>query len=48
MQRHANRGIIPRTIKYIFLQKQTKQIDVTLSYFQIYEEQGYDLLDAEN
>lgn len=47
-EHYADRGIIPRTLSYIFAKRQNKKIDVTLSYFQIYEEQGYDLLDAEN
>jgi kinesin family protein 6/9 len=47
-ENYSDRGIIPRTISYIFSKRRDKRINVTLSYFQIYEEHGYDLLDAEN
>lgn len=47
-ERYSDRGIIPRTLSYIFeqLQKDTSKIYTThVSYLEIYNECGYDLLD---
>ncbi|XP_049747280.1 kinesin-like protein KIF6 isoform X1 [Elephas maximus indicus] len=47
-ERYTDRGIIPRTLSYIFeqLQKDSSKIYTThISYLEIYNECGYDLLD---
>ncbi|XP_077198055.1 kinesin-like protein KIF6 isoform X3 [Paroedura picta] len=47
-ERYSDRGIIPRTLSYIFeqLQKDTSKVYTThISYLEIYNECGYDLLD---
>lgn len=47
-ERYADRGIIPRALSYIFgrIQKQTThQINVSVSYLEIYNNDGFDLLD---
>lgn len=47
-ERYQDRGIIPRTISYIFdLQKKRTdmQINISISYIEIYNNDGYDLLD---
>ncbi|KAM4835055.1 kinesin-like protein KIF6 isoform 1-T1 [Thomomys bottae] len=47
-ERYSDRGIIPRTLSYIFeqLQKDSSKIYTThISYLEIYNECGYDLLD---
>uniref|UniRef100_A0A2K6EY16 Kinesin family member 6 n=1 Tax=Propithecus coquereli TaxID=379532 RepID=A0A2K6EY16_PROCO len=47
-ERYSDRGIIPRTLSYIFeqLQKDGSKIYTThISYLEIYNECGYDLLD---
>ncbi|XP_045642252.1 kinesin-like protein KIF6 isoform X5 [Ursus americanus] len=47
-ERYSDRGIIPRTLSYIFeqLQKDGSTIHTTqISYLEIYNECGYDLLD---
>ncbi|NXY42089.1 KIF6 protein, partial [Ceuthmochares aereus] len=47
-ERYSDRGIIPRTLSYIFdqLQKDTSKVYTThVSYLEIYNECGYDLLD---
>uniref|UniRef100_A0A8C4KZ94 Kinesin-like protein n=1 Tax=Equus asinus TaxID=9793 RepID=A0A8C4KZ94_EQUAS len=47
-ERYSDRGIIPRTLSYIFeqLQKDSGKIYTThISYLEIYNECGYDLLD---
>ncbi|KAM5262645.1 kinesin-like protein KIF6 [Ctenodactylus gundi] len=47
-ERYKERGIIPRTLSYIFeqLQKDSSKIYTThISYLEIYNECGYDLLD---
>ncbi|XP_036907915.1 kinesin-like protein KIF6 isoform X1 [Sturnira hondurensis] len=47
-ERYRDRGIIPRTLSYIFeqLQKDSSKIYTThISYLEIYNECGYDLLD---
>ncbi|XP_031203661.1 kinesin-like protein KIF6 [Mastomys coucha] len=47
-ERYSDRGIIPRTLSYIFeqLQKDSSNIYTThISYLEIYNECGYDLLD---
>ncbi|NXL76579.1 KIF6 protein, partial [Leptocoma aspasia] len=47
-ERYSDRGIIPRTLSYIFdqLQKDSNKVYTThISYLEIYNECGYDLLD---
>ncbi|XP_054251294.1 LOW QUALITY PROTEIN: kinesin-like protein KIF6 [Indicator indicator] len=47
-ERYSDRGIIPRTLSYVFnkLQKDSSKIYTThVSYLEIYNECGYDLLD---
>ncbi|NXL02953.1 KIF6 protein, partial [Mesembrinibis cayennensis] len=47
-ERYGDRGIIPRTLSYIFdqLQKDSSKVYTThVSYLEIYNECGYDLLD---
>ncbi|XP_003789215.1 kinesin-like protein KIF6 [Otolemur garnettii] len=47
-ERYSDRGIIPRTLSYVFeqLQKDSSKIYTThISYLEIYNECGYDLLD---
>uniref|UniRef100_A0A7N9CWH9 Kinesin-like protein n=1 Tax=Macaca fascicularis TaxID=9541 RepID=A0A7N9CWH9_MACFA len=47
-ERYSDRGIIPRTLSYIFeqLQKDSSKMYTThISYLEIYNECGYDLLD---
>ncbi|XP_071595475.1 kinesin-like protein KIF6 isoform X2 [Heliangelus exortis] len=47
-ERYSDRGIIPRTLSYIFeqLQKDSSKVYTThVSYLEIYNECGYDLLD---
>ncbi len=47
-ERYADRGIIPRTLSYIFSKAQkdtTQKLKVSISYLEIYNEAGYDLLD---
>ncbi|XP_013926404.1 PREDICTED: kinesin-like protein KIF6 [Thamnophis sirtalis] len=47
-ERYSDRGIIPRTLSYIFqrLQKDISKVYTThISYLEIYNECGYDLLD---
>lgn len=47
-ERYSDRGIIPRTLSYIFSQaaKDTStKTKVNISYLEIYNESGYDLLD---
>uniref|UniRef100_A0A7N4PLR9 Kinesin family member 6 n=1 Tax=Sarcophilus harrisii TaxID=9305 RepID=A0A7N4PLR9_SARHA len=47
-ERYSDRGIIPRTLSYIFeqLQKDSRKMYTThVSYLEIYNECGYDLLD---
>nr|XP_047936046.1 kinesin-like protein KIF6 isoform X2 [Anser cygnoides] len=47
-ERYSDRGIIPRTLSYIFDQLQkdnTKMYTTHVSYLEIYNECGYDLLD---
>ncbi|XP_074719595.1 kinesin-like protein KIF6 [Strix uralensis] len=48
-ERYSDRGIIPRTLSYIFdqLQKDSSKVYTThVSYLEIYNECGYDLLDS--
>ncbi|KAM6280655.1 kinesin-like protein KIF6 isoform 2-T2 [Porphyrio hochstetteri] len=50
-ERYSDRGIIPRTLSYIFdeLQKDSSKVYTThVSYLEIYNECGYDLLDPRN
>lgn len=47
-ERYADRGVIPRSLSYIFgkIQKTTThQYNVNISYLEIYNDAGYDLLD---
>jgi kinesin family member 6/9 len=47
-ERYADRGIIPRTISYIFNEiskRNTYSYKVNVSYLEIYNDSGYDLLD---
>ena len=47
-ERYADRGMIPRTLSYVFshIQKSTtQQININISYLEIYNDSGYDLLD---
>ncbi|XP_042300435.1 kinesin-like protein KIF6 isoform X3 [Sceloporus undulatus] len=47
-ERYSDRGIIPRTLSYIFhqLQKDSSKVyTIHISYLEIYNECGYDLLD---
>ncbi|XP_061221978.1 kinesin-like protein KIF6 isoform X6 [Neopsephotus bourkii] len=47
-ERYSDRGVIPRTLSYIFdqLQKDSSKVYTThVSYLEIYNECGYDLLD---
>ncbi|XP_061113180.1 kinesin-like protein KIF6 [Conger conger] len=47
-ERYSDRGIIPRTLSYLyqhFSQDSSKQYSAHISYLEIYNEFGYDLLD---
>ena len=45
-ERYADRGIIPRTLSYIFAKLGgDPNTEVRISYLEIYNESGYDLLD---
>ncbi len=47
-ERYVDRGIIPRAIQYIFkkaLEDSDRKYQVAISYLEIYNEIGYDLLD---
>ena len=47
-ERYADRGVIPRALSYIFGQiskNTTHQYNVNISYLEIYNNAGYDLLD---
>ena len=47
-ERYADRGIIPRTLSYIFgkiSKNSTHSYAVNVSYLQIYNNSGFDLLD---
>ena len=46
-ERYADRGIIPRTLSYIFSRVRemtTHKFKVSISYLEIYNANGYDLL----
>jgi kinesin family protein 6/9 len=47
---YEDRGLIPRTLSYIFneCKQRTESIKVNISYLQIYQSTGYDLLSEEN
>lgn len=48
--RYCDRGLIPRTITTLFKEMKSKincSYTVSISYFQIYNDQGYDLLAGE-
>ena len=47
-ERYADRGIIPRSLSYLFSnisKKTTHQYSVNVSYLEIYNNDGFDLLD---
>ena len=47
-ERYADRGIIPRTLSYIFgriNKNTTHSYSINVSYLEIYNNSGYDLLD---
>ncbi|TPX61137.1 hypothetical protein SpCBS45565_g07339 [Spizellomyces sp. 'palustris'] len=47
-ERYADRGLIPRTLQFIFQEMQKRHdfhYEVSVSYLEIYNEIGYDLLD---
>jgi kinesin family protein 6/9 len=47
---YDDRGLIPRTLSYIFneCKQRSENIKVNISYLQIYQSYGYDLLAVEN
>ncbi|KAJ3191216.1 Kinesin- protein 6 [Irineochytrium annulatum] len=48
-ERYADRGLIPRALQFIFQEGKKRagfQFDVAISYLEIYNENGYDLLDS--
>ncbi|XP_043997846.1 kinesin-like protein KIF6 isoform X2 [Gambusia affinis] len=50
-ERYADRGIIPRTLSYLyerFNQESSMKYTVHISYLEIYNEVGYDLLDSQS
>ncbi|XP_064600803.1 kinesin-like protein KIF6 [Liolophura sinensis] len=50
-ERYIDRGIIPRTLSYIFEQYEQnpdKEFSLHVSYLEIYNESGYDLLDPKH
>uniref|UniRef100_A0A1I8GSL4 Kinesin-like protein n=1 Tax=Macrostomum lignano TaxID=282301 RepID=A0A1I8GSL4_9PLAT len=50
-ERYADRGIIPRTLSYIFAyfeQRPEFEFSLGVSYLEIYNENGYDLLDPKH
>ncbi|KAI9219806.1 P-loop containing nucleoside triphosphate hydrolase protein [Blastocladiella britannica] len=47
-ERYADRGLIPRTVQFIFkevAQRTKRRYSIGISYLEIYNENGYDLLD---
>ena len=47
-ERYADRGIIPRSLEYLFTQFEKQPhlaFQTHISYLEIYNESGYDLLD---
>ncbi|KAJ3298827.1 Kinesin- protein 6 [Rhizoclosmatium sp. JEL0117] len=47
-ERYADRGLIPRTLQYIFKEAKNRSgvhYEIGISYLEIYNENGYDLLD---
>ena len=49
-ERYVDRGIIPRSISFIFQEiarRKDQSISVSVSYLEIYQDYGYDLLDPE-
>ncbi|ORZ38911.1 P-loop containing nucleoside triphosphate hydrolase protein [Catenaria anguillulae PL171] len=47
-ERYSDRGLIPRTVQFIFkqiAQRPKYQYQIAISYLEIYNENGYDLLD---
>jgi kinesin family protein 6/9 len=50
-ERYMDRGIIPRTLSTVYQEIRARtdaKIKVSISYFEIYNEQGYDLLGSED
>ena len=50
-ERYSDRGIIPRAISMVYNEARSRtdvEIKIAISYFQIYNEQGYDLLANED
>lgn len=50
-ERYADRGIIPRTLSYIFQhirEHTTHKFRVSISYLEIYNSNGYDLLNEQH
>ncbi|KAJ3071202.1 Kinesin- protein 6 [Podochytrium sp. JEL0797] len=48
-ERYADRGLIPRTLQYIFKEAKARtgcHFEIGISYLEIYNENGYDLLDS--
>ncbi|KAL3896914.1 MAG: hypothetical protein SGCHY_003769 [Lobulomycetales sp.] len=48
-ERYQDRGLIPRSIQYIFKnvrESRNKSFEIRISYLEIYQEAGYDLLDT--
>ncbi|KAJ1559593.1 Kinesin- protein 6, partial [Cladochytrium tenue] len=48
-EKYADRGLIPRTLQYIFHEAKKRpsdRVEVAISYLEIYNEAGYDLLDT--
>lgn len=48
-ERYADRGVIPRSLSYVFSEARNRtdvHIKVSVSYLEIYNDEGYDLLDA--
>lgn len=48
-ERYADRGIIPRSLSYVFSEARNRtdmHIKVSVSYLEIYNDEGYDLLDS--
>ncbi|KAJ3134119.1 Kinesin- protein 6 [Physocladia obscura] len=48
-ERYSDRGIIPRTLQFIFKEAKARtnhHYEIEISYLEIYKESGYDLLDS--
>ena len=44
-EKYKDRGIIPRTLEHIFKKCHDENTKISVSYIEIYNESGYDLLD---